>query len=158
MVSASRSRLAAVALVVLALVWGLAPATAQEADNCRLLTQNEVETLFKTQVEPPHNTMLGCAWVPKGKSLSYLTVLQRDGKVPVVQVLAPTAPDISVRQIPGLGDDAAVSLRNNKSVLNLVAQKGDRQVRFNCPFLGVKVDTPRFEQLKALMAKALERP
>ncbi|CAO0820575.1 hypothetical protein DFAR_1700007 [Desulfarculales bacterium] len=60
---------------------------------------------------------------------------------PACQASGTPAEDVTILDIAGLGDDVASNLRG-RGVLNLVTQKKGKRVLFNCPFLGIQVDTP----------------
>jgi hypothetical protein len=144
-------------LLLLSLALPAQAAVAAFSDNCQVLTQPEVEAFYQAPVTSFGEQFTGgCGWVPQGKTMAYLTVRIGEKQSTASAVFAQRAEHLTIQEVAGLGDDAAVLLRG-QIVLDLLAQKGQRQVRFNCPFLKIEKDSPGFDRLKVLMRQALER-
>jgi hypothetical protein len=144
-------------LLLLTLTLAAPAAGAVSSDNCRVLTQPEVEDFYQAPVTSFGEQFTGgCGWVPQGKTMAYLTVRIGEKQSTASAAFAQRAEHLTIQEVAGLGEDAAVLLRG-QVVLDLVAQKGQRQARFNCPFLKIEKDSPGFERLKVLMRQALER-
>ena len=144
-------------LIFSSLMWK-AWAGDEKPQNCSLFTQKEVAEIMGKAVKPGKESALGCGWIPKGETLSYLTVfIKRDSRTAKKAVGAPRA-DFKVIDVSGVGDDAiAVVEKSSKEVMDMYVHKGKYLVRLNMTFLEVPTTGRKFERLKKVVKKAVNR-
>ena len=125
---------------------------------CSLFTQQEVAELMGKAVQPGEETPLGCAWVPEGKTSSYLTVLIKTESRTAKKAIGARQGDFEVIDVRGVGDDAvAVIRKSSQRVLDMYVHKGKYLVRFNMPFLKITPSGNEFENFKKAVQKAVNR-
>lgn len=119
------------------------PATATD-DDCRFFSLAEASAFGERDFVTREPSLLGCGYLEKGSSLSYLTVDAVSAKADARAHFGAAADLVDVA---GVGDSAAYNVTVDGDVGSLVVQQGGKAVRFDVVFLGITPGTARFDAL-----------
>lgn len=128
-------------------------------DNCSLVTDAEASSLGGRELKHDEDSMLGCPYinVRPGSVRGQLTVLALRGKGPAKDNFGDYSKDLTVLDIPGVGDSAAALVRDGH-VNFLIVQKGSRYVQFVTTFISeMEPGSPKLKEAGDLAVKALDR-
>ena len=128
-----------------------------DIDNCSLVTDAEASALVGEEVKHEEDSMLGCPYVRPGKSISEFTVRAFAGKGAAKDNFGEHSADVTVHEIAGVGDSAAV-LAREEHVNFLIVQKGRRYVQFVTTFVDdMTLGSPKLKDAQDLALKAVDR-
>lgn len=124
--------------------------------NCKLVTPEEVAKVVGKPIIKTGDSALGCAYIPKKSNLSHFTVFVTDKDADLFDTFSKPRPDVTIKALSGIGDHAALAVRNEK-VFDAIVISGKWSVRFNFTFANVKLGTTKYENLIKLLKAAADR-
>jgi hypothetical protein len=144
-------------LIFSSLMWK-AWAGDDKPQNCSLFTQKEVAEIMGKAAKPGEETALGCGWVPRGETLSYLTVFIKADSRTAKKAVGTLQAGFKVIDVSGVGDDAvAVVEKSSQEVTDMYVHKGKYLVRLNMPFLEFTATGKKFKKFRKIAQKAVNR-
>ena len=130
--------------------------SAKKPNNCSLVKATEVGEVIGKKMTLGGDSILGCAYIPEGKKISYFTVLVTEKKDTPESIFNNSRPSIKIEKLKGIGDAAAMAIEDG-TILDVVIFSGKWSVRFGVTFADIETKTKKFEAFKALMKKAITR-
>lgn len=140
------------------------------ADPCSLLTDAEVATLESGLRPGKVDTVAGskiCDWGGADTGVPHVQLevyASSESPHQALGGLLGGGSGYTIKDVPGLGDAAAVAIQRadasmgiKAGVASLVVQKGSQQVDISTPLVEILPDTPAYTNLLALATKAISR-
>jgi hypothetical protein len=126
-------------------------------DNCSLVTDAEASGLAGKELKHDEDGPLGCPYVRPGSQMGQFIVRVFEGKGAAKDNFGDHSADTTVQEIAGVGDSAAVLVRD-QHVNFLIVQKRGRYIQFVTTFLDdMNLGSPQLKQAQELALTALDR-
>jgi hypothetical protein len=126
-------------------------------DNCSLVTDAEASSLAGKELKHDEDGPLGCPYVRPGSAMGQFIVRVFEGKGAAKDNFGDHSADTTVQEIAGVGDSAAVLVRD-QHVNFLIVQKRGRYIQFVTTFLDdMNLGSPQLKQAQELALTALDR-